>query len=901
VSASGITGNAITGNGGVGIGLSGGGPSPLTISGNDIYQNTGYELRNDSSCAVIANGNYWANPTGTELSQGQKNLSRIYDILDGGQQEVVIANWYGGSVTGGNPGPLQNFDYTVPGGVTQVVSGNYNTAQTWSGTVFVVGDVTVSGGLTIAAGTKVMFDALHDNQASGVDRSRCELIINGSFNATSDSGNPIVFTTAALNRTPGDWYGIRVLQGDVTMSNCVVEYAVDGIRFEKSDTRFNNYALGNVTVQRCSGNGVWTASGQYAAVTLNNFNLWTNSTGLYANGPVTLLGGQLVGNSGYGFLGYSPTLAATGTTFSRNGYVGVYNQQYGSVTLTGCVVGNNQGYGVYGSQSSLTMSGSTVMNNNGEGVHLDSGNLNMNTCTVFHNNGWGVDQSSGSGEIWNSLVQSNGSGGLTFNSVTVGVVGNTISGNNGTGFQLSNFGVSASGITGNAITGNGGVGIGLSGGGPSPLTISGNDIYQNTTYDVRNQSGISVIANNCYWGEPTSTEWNMGLVNLTRIYDIYDNGSYGQVLIQNIRGTAALQAPHFTSQPQPVTALPGDTITLSASADGTAPISYQWYRNNSVVSQATSNVLTLANLVANNAGNYYLVAGNAAGVATSLVAQVTVILPPSPPVIVQHPVSQTVGLGASVSFAVAATGTGPFTYQWNKNNAPIPGANAATFSISSVLVSDAADYTATVSNAGGNSTSQPATLTVNTLGGSVVSRQITRSGTNFLVTVTVVPPIATPAYIVEEFVPTNFTVLNISSFGSLDAASGRIDWGIFWDGLTRTVSYTLVPPPGFTGTTTINGSALFFGATATTGGDNQITVVPPHDTTTLGIAQWYGFYVITINGTVGSSYRLEAATNLLAGPWESLGIFTLPRTPYSVVDWDSPSIPNRFYRTVLIQ
>jgi hypothetical protein len=169
-----------------------------------------------------------------------------------------------------------------------------------------------------------------------------------------------------------------------------------------------------------------------------------------------------------------------------------------------------------------------------------------------------------------------------------------------------------------------------------------------------------------------------------------------------------------------------------------------------------------------------------------------------------------------------------------------------------------------------------------------------------LVTVTVVPPVATPAYIVEEFVPTNFTVLNISSFGSLDAASGRIDWGIFWDGLTRTVSYTLVPPPGFTGTTTINGAALFFGASATTGGDNQITMIPQNPTT-LSITQWYGYAVISINGTVGSSYRLEATTNSLAGPWESLGIFTLPRTPYSVVDWDSPGIPNRFYRTVLIQ
>jgi hypothetical protein len=436
--------------------------------------------------------------------------------------------------------------------------------------------------------------------------------------------------------------------------------------------------------------------------------------------------------------------------------------------------------------------------------------------------------------------------------------------------------------------------------GPIDTTTTWSGIFQNFSYALRNDSSIPIIANDNYWGEPTTTEWAEGQVNLSRIYDQQDNASCGQVLIQTIRGAPSAQAPRFTTQPQSVFALSGDTVTLFAAASGPQPIVYQWYQNGIVLPQATNTELILAGLVPSMGGNYYLVAGNVAGFATSSVAQVTVILPPTPPTIVQNPVSQTVALGGSVSFAVAATGTGPFTYQWKKNSAPIPGATAATFSIASVLVSDAAEYTVTVTNPGGNATSQPATLTVNSLGGSVVTRQITRSGTNFLVTVTVVPPVATPAYIVEEFVPTNFTVLNISSFGSLDAASGRIDWGIFWDGLTRTVSYTLVPPPGFTGTTTINGAALFFGASATTGGDNQITMIPQNPTT-LSITQWYGYAVISINGTVGSSYRLEATTNSLAGPWESLGIFTLPRTPYSVVDWDSPGIPNRFYRTVLIQ
>jgi hypothetical protein len=454
------------------------------------------------------------------------------------------------------------------------------------------------------------------------------------------------------------------------------------------------------------------------------------------------------------------------------------------------------------------------------------------------------------------------------------------------------------------ITGNAGVGVEVQNypyGSQPVLTFSGNDIYQNASFDLRNDSATAVVTTNGYWGEPTTTEFLEGQANLSRIYDWYDNNSVGQVLIQSIRGSSAQSVPRFTQQPQSLSANVGDTVTLSPTVSGAPTIAYQWFFNNLALPKATGLTLTLSNVTTAASGGYFLVASNANGSATSAVAYVAIVQQPGVPSITQQPQSQTVSVGGTASFSVVVTGAGPFTYQWSKNGTPILGAVAATFSIASAVTNDAGAYAVTITYLGGTISSQSATLSVYTSGGSSVTRQITRIGTNFLVTVTVVPPFATPAYIVEEFVPTNFTVLNISSYGSLDAPNGRIVWGVFWDGLTRTLSYTLVPPPGFTGTTTINGSALFFGATATTGGDNQITVVPPQNSSTLGIAQWYGYFVITINGTVGSSYRLDATTDSLAGPWESLGIFTLPRTPYSVVDWDSPSIPNRFYRTVLIQ
>ena len=783
VSVEGITGNVIRNND-VGVVIQGNSLPVLNLSGNDIYQNISFELRNDSSIPVLANGNYWGDPTTTELAQARLNLSRIWDIRDGASAAVIINQWYANSVTGGSPGPAHNLDYTlyVPG--AQVVSGLVDTTTTWSGKMLVVGDVTVTGDLTIAAGTQILFDPKHDARTGGTDGSRCEIILNGgSLTVAGTDANPVLFTSAATSKQPGDWYGIRLVQGSVSLSHFLIEFAAYGLRLEDGDTRFDSYVVEHGAIRNSSNYALYQ-TGSQGTVELNDLSVTNNSNGIQTSGPLLMRDSR---------------------------------------------INRNTGTGISGSSYSLTLTNCDVSTNDGSGIQVDSKALVVQNCTILANVSYGLYDFQGSAEVRDSQIQRNTYTGVYLYRCAVTFVGNTVSQNGGQGVVLGFDGnggsVSVEGITGNVIRNND-VGVVIQGNSLPVLNLSGNDIYQNISFELRNDSSISITANNCYWGEPTTTELTAGLVNLSRIWDIRDNPSYGQVLIQTIRGTAVLQVPRFTTQPQSVSALPGDNVTILAEATGSEPITYQWYRNGGTVALATNTELTLASLDASKAGNYFVVAANAAGCATSAVAQVTLILPPAPPVIVQNPVSQTVSLGASVSFAVAATGTGPFIYHWNKNGAPIPGANAATFSILSVLVSDAAQYTATVSNAGGNSTSQPATLTVNTLGGSVVTRQITRSGTNFFVTVTVVPPIATPAYLVEEYVPTNFTVLNVSSYGSLDAPNGRIVWGVFWDGLTRTLSYTLVPPPGFTGTTTINGSALFFGATATTGGDNQITVVP---------------------------------------------------------------------------
>ncbi len=68
----------------------------------------------------------------------------------------------------------------------------------------------------------------------------------------------------------------------------------------------------------------------------------------------------------------------------------------------------------------------------------------------------------------------------------------------------------------------------------------------------------------------------------------------------------------------------GSNATFTASADGTAPLSYQWQQGGTNVAGATENSLTLTSLTVSNAGSYTLVVSNVAGMATSSVVALSI-------------------------------------------------------------------------------------------------------------------------------------------------------------------------------------------------------------------------------------------------------------------------------------
>jgi hypothetical protein len=115
----------------------------------------------------------------------------------------------------------------------------------------------------------------------------------------------------------------------------------------------------------------------------------------------------------------------------------------------------------------------------------------------------------------------------------------------------------------------------------------------------------------------------------------------------------------ISQQPQPVDVPENRPIVLSVAVTnappppntpfyGSEPISYQWYFNDIPVDGATSPALTIPLAQTSDAGNYYAVVSNPAGMVTSAVAAVVVRVDNLPPQIVS--VGSVDGLSIGVAF-----------------------------------------------------------------------------------------------------------------------------------------------------------------------------------------------------------------------------------------------------------
>jgi len=217
----------------------------------------------------------------------------------------------------------------------------------------------------------------------------------------------------------------------------------------------------------------------------------------------------------------------------------------------------------------------------------------------------------------------------------------------------------------------------------------------------------------------TSTNYTIVSVqtNNAGAYSVAITNAFGSVISSNAVLTV-LAPPSITLQPASRTNLAGTTATFTNAATGTLPLSYQWRKNGSGmtdggnVSGSATNLLTLASASDADAASYTVVVTNIAGSVTSSPA-ILVLL--DPPAITTQPTNLTVTLTSNAIFSVTASGSPALSYQWRFNGTNIAWATNTSLTLTNVQLNQAGGYTVLVTNNYGSILSSNATLVVNPL------------------------------------------------------------------------------------------------------------------------------------------------------------------------------------------
>jgi len=113
-------------------------------------------------------------------------------------------------------------------------------------------------------------------------------------------------------------------------------------------------------------------------------------------------------------------------------------------------------------------------------------------------------------------------------------------------------------------------------------------------------------------------------------YSVVITNSFGAVTSRVATLTVETPAPpEIIAQPQSVTKPVGSPAVFSVAATGSAPLHYQWYHNtHTPLANGTDTSLSFTIASTNDSGGYLVIVTNNYGATTSIVAQLTAVLPP---------------------------------------------------------------------------------------------------------------------------------------------------------------------------------------------------------------------------------------------------------------------------------
>ncbi|MEA3448442.1 MAG: immunoglobulin domain-containing protein [Bacteroidota bacterium] len=146
--------------------------------------------------------------------------------------------------------------------------------------------------------------------------------------------------------------------------------------------------------------------------------------------------------------------------------------------------------------------------------------------------------------------------------------------------------------------------------------------------------------------------------------------------------------PEFTLQPQDIDACHGDSIALEVIVEGTQPINYMWYKNQSALTSETDTILEFDPAQSLETGYYMCVADNLCGITESDEVLVNI---GTIPAITWDPVGTQMCENETLILYADAQGENVF-YQWYLNDEPIAGQTDTSLFIPNVSDTMSGEY-----------------------------------------------------------------------------------------------------------------------------------------------------------------------------------------------------------------
>lgn len=624
-------------------------PTVLQLDGTGTLGSGAY------SGAIINNGTFVDSSTATQTLSGVVSGTGSVRVADAGTLILTGANTFTGGTTVSNNGVLAlNADSglgTAAGALTlnggSLKNNNVAVTLTSSRTITLGANGGYLDGAGSSSTTLTISSKLSGSGKLLINQDNAPVVLNNTGN--NWGGNTVIGTN-------GPGYNASGTQAQLKMgASNVLPF---GSGFSGGSITINSAYLGvlemNGTTQNInglSGDGVINNSTGSGSLTIGNNNITSTFTGT-------------IQNSG-GTLAITKTSTGTLTLGGTNTYSGSTTISAGTLALSGTGSISNTASIILAAGSTLDVSAIPTFALNSSSSLNASGTTSP--CTIKG----GTTVSLGSRPITlnydgshPALTVSQGTLSLNGNALTVN--GSVLADGSYILIQQTTGNIAATGgftVSGTALGGKPAL-IGVSGGNVTLYLNMAPSITSQPQGTTVNQSSNALFSVTATGATPLSCQWRRNGVNISGATDTSytrtnvqpaDAGSYSVIVSNFVSSTTSTDAvlgvnipPSITTQPQSQSAGPGANVAFSVVASGTAPLSYQWRKDGANVVGANTSTYTRTSVTANDAGSYFVVVTNVAGVVTSSDATLTV----DTCAISLNSINVSSGVNATLSYAV---------------------------------------------------------------------------------------------------------------------------------------------------------------------------------------------------------------------------------------------------------